>query len=449
MGDGDKFCMSCGTPAFYPNEEARAEAAAQAEGAAKGATEGEFPDLTSMLAGTPAAGASAAEGFDAAQTIVLEPVDVEAEAVEGGAVEAFEVEAEAEEVAEAAAEGAEEAELIPIEGLQEQLRADEEALENERQAIEQERAELERRLAEQEEVRREYERLEQERQERERLEQERQRLAEERRKVEEQREELERLRQKVEDEDRFLRMEEARLAQEQLSVSPVDTPMPVAAAVAAAAEAAESESEEGSGSEDDAEADPEAKPEVEPAADAEADPEVGSAADAEGYLTAGQKVGEAAAVEAYLASTTILPKGEDETENEDADDGATTVLGEGLMPTNEMAAVSEDLGEAVLEPPVHPYLMRIGSGERLYFTPPAVLGKGSTADIRIPNNSNISREHVRIECEKGEYFIIDLGSTNGTEVDGERIAKDALCPLREGATVTLADERFAFGVEVE
>jgi len=54
----------------------------------------------------------------------------------------------------------------------------------------------------------------------------------------------------------------------------------------------------------------------------------------------------------------------------------------------------------------------------------------------------ISRKHCQISCKRTggheEYFITDLGSTNGTQLNGERLKPDMAYPLKVGDHVTLA-----------
>lgn len=47
-----------------------------------------------------------------------------------------------------------------------------------------------------------------------------------------------------------------------------------------------------------------------------------------------------------------------------------------------------------------------------------LVGRGEEADVRI-DEPLVSRLHARIELRAGRYFVVDLGSTNLTRVNGE------------------------------
>lgn len=65
--------------------------------------------------------------------------------------------------------------------------------------------------------------------------------------------------------------------------------------------------------------------------------------------------------------------------------------------------------------------------------PETVLGRGSNATIRL-NDDGISRRHARILQVGGEVLIEDLQSSNGTQVNGERVGQQ---PLRDGDKIRL------------
>jgi Protein of unknown function (DUF3662)/FHA domain len=55
----------------------------------------------------------------------------------------------------------------------------------------------------------------------------------------------------------------------------------------------------------------------------------------------------------------------------------------------------------------------------------AVLGRSRECDITL-EDPNVSRRHAEVRLEDGAWWIVDLGSTNGIEVNGERVDRARL-----------------------
>lgn len=64
-----------------------------------------------------------------------------------------------------------------------------------------------------------------------------------------------------------------------------------------------------------------------------------------------------------------------------------------------------------------------------------VIGRSPDCDITI-DNAAISRKHAQIEFSDGEYILSDLGSSNGTFLDGQQISKPEV--LKPGFNIGVA-----------
>lgn len=67
----------------------------------------------------------------------------------------------------------------------------------------------------------------------------------------------------------------------------------------------------------------------------------------------------------------------------------------------------------------------------------AVLGRSQTTDVPLEDGM-LSRRHCMITCNNGEAWVQDLGSSNGTLLDGVAISS-APQPLRNGSVLTLGE----------
>lgn len=86
--------------------------------------------------------------------------------------------------------------------------------------------------------------------------------------------------------------------------------------------------------------------------------------------------------------------------------------------------------------PVHP-IIEIGNERWLLTKPVTVLGRGSEADI-VLDDTGVSRTHLELKVTASGVIATDLGSTNGTFVEGHRIDAATLLDgnqIRIGRTV--------------
>lgn len=91
-----------------------------------------------------------------------------------------------------------------------------------------------------------------------------------------------------------------------------------------------------------------------------------------------------------------------------------------------------------------PYLVNAASGERTYiYTLPFSIGKRTSCNLSIRSNI-VSREHARIVSDGVKYFVIDMGSKNGTYLNGFQIPPSNEIEIKNGQTIIFANEKFIF-----
>lgn len=70
-----------------------------------------------------------------------------------------------------------------------------------------------------------------------------------------------------------------------------------------------------------------------------------------------------------------------------------------------------------------------------------LIGRGDENQIALPRDSTVSRTHAKIEAAGGGYQIEDVGSANGTYVNGARTIRQT---LQHGDTIQVGESRFTF-----
>jgi hypothetical protein len=75
-----------------------------------------------------------------------------------------------------------------------------------------------------------------------------------------------------------------------------------------------------------------------------------------------------------------------------------------------------------------------------------VVGRHPSSSTVVFDDASISRSHARFYASGDEVFVEDLGSTNGTLVEGEKLEPNAPQKLADGQTVTLGRHDFIFRV---
>ena len=63
-----------------------------------------------------------------------------------------------------------------------------------------------------------------------------------------------------------------------------------------------------------------------------------------------------------------------------------------------------------------------------------VLGRSKTQADLVLEDPNVSRQHAAIELQGGEWMLVDLGSTNGCYIDGQRVTTR---PIQDGDLIEI------------
>jgi hypothetical protein len=69
-----------------------------------------------------------------------------------------------------------------------------------------------------------------------------------------------------------------------------------------------------------------------------------------------------------------------------------------------------------------------------------VLGRSQDCDVQLAD-PNVSRRHAEVRQEESSFWIVDLGSTNGMEVNGRRLRQSK---LEDGDRITLGSTEVVF-----
>lgn len=70
-----------------------------------------------------------------------------------------------------------------------------------------------------------------------------------------------------------------------------------------------------------------------------------------------------------------------------------------------------------------------------------IIGRGKQSSDLTIKDPNVSRQHAMVEFVNGQYYMVDMGSTNGIEYNGQRIARKA---VQDGDAFRICDHEIRF-----
>jgi hypothetical protein len=138
-----------------------------------------------------------------------------------------------------------------------------------------------------------------------------------------------------------------------------------------------------------------------------------------------------------IATRTVEPQGAPRPEAPPAPaESGQTMIYRSRAPVETQAVSLEELGverERVT--------LTVNGSEHELTQRSVVLGRSRESDVRV-DDPNVSRRHAEIRQEGATYWLVDLDSTNGTEVNGRRVSR---AKLADGDTIVLGGTEIVFG----
>jgi pSer/pThr/pTyr-binding forkhead associated (FHA) protein len=82
------------------------------------------------------------------------------------------------------------------------------------------------------------------------------------------------------------------------------------------------------------------------------------------------------------------------------------------------------------------------AGERFSVTKERfIVGRGKQSSDLTIKDPNVSRQHAMVEFLNGQYYMVDMGSTNGIEYNGQRVQRKV---INEGDVFRVCDHELRF-----
>ncbi len=112
------------------------------------------------------------------------------------------------------------------------------------------------------------------------------------------------------------------------------------------------------------------------------------------------------------------------------------------QPQGRMPPMAQQRQPAVMAPPSGGVLMAVYEGQRYPITKDEFfIGRSNKSCDLIVKDPNVSRQHARIVRHQGQFWMVDMGSTNGIEYQGGRVDRR---PIAEGDVFRICDHEIVF-----
>ena len=84
--------------------------------------------------------------------------------------------------------------------------------------------------------------------------------------------------------------------------------------------------------------------------------------------------------------------------------------------------------------------------KRITLETSVTIGRAKGCKLRIPSKA-VSREHCRIDLSNGHVSVIDLGSSNGTYLDGNKLPPNNDTRMESDSVLIVGDQKFKVSIE--
>lgn len=112
------------------------------------------------------------------------------------------------------------------------------------------------------------------------------------------------------------------------------------------------------------------------------------------------------------------------------------------QPQQRMPPMAQPRQPAAMAPPSGGVLMAVYEGQRYPITKDEFfIGRSNKSCDLIVKDPNVSRQHARIVRHQGQFWMVDMGSTNGIEYQGGRVDRR---PIAEGDVFRICDHEIVF-----